>query len=176
MRISLVMRACRVYAAATLCVLLGAPPVLSHAMSSGVGLRVGMVQGHARRARSHGWTGNAWGRQGQNGWNCSSRWNGWGRNAWRWNGWGCNGWYWSQAGLYGFGYWPSPDAYASAATPPADDGPPIVIGAPSIPAAPHRHRSGRPGPVERRPFSTVTAKLAIELSSSVPSATVVALV
>jgi hypothetical protein len=90
-----------------------------------------MVQGHARWARSHGWTGNAWGRPGQNGSNRSSRWNGWGRNAWRWNGSGRNGWYWSRAGLYGFGYWPSPDAYASAATPPGGDGPPILIAAPS---------------------------------------------
>ena len=132
MRISLSMGAGRACAAATLFLSLSAPPALSHATLPGLGLRVGTVHGHAQWAGSLGWTRNARAWQGESGWSRSSRWNGWGRNAWRWNGWGLNGRYWSQAGLYGLGYWPSPDAYASAAIAPGADGPSIVIGAPSI--------------------------------------------
>jgi hypothetical protein len=131
MRISLSMGAGRVCAAATLFLLLGALPALSHATSSGPGLRVGAVQGHAPWAGSRGWSRNGWAWRGQNGWNRSIRWNGWPRNAWRWNGWGRNHWYWSQAGLFGFGYGPAPDAYANA-PPPGAAGQLIVIGAPSI--------------------------------------------
>jgi hypothetical protein len=119
MRISLSMGAGRACVAAIMVALLGAPPALSRPTPSGLGFRVGMVRSHAQWA-SRGWTRNAWAWQGQNGWSRSSRWKSWGRHRW----------YWSQAGLYGFGYWPSPDAYVSAAMPSGDEAPTIVIGAP----------------------------------------------
>ena len=86
-------------------------------MCNGQGLAAGPATLGRGRARKAG--------------NCSSRWKGWGRNAWRRNASWRNGWYWRQVGLYGFGYWPSSDAYASSAMSPDGDGAPIVIAAPS---------------------------------------------
>ena len=132
MRISLSMGAGRACAAAMLLLLLGAAPALCRATPSGLGLRVGMVHSHLQWAGPRGGTRNAWAWRVQNGWNRSSRWNGWRRNAGRWNGAGRNGWYSSQAGLYGFGYGPSSDAYANTAMSPGAAGPLIVVGAPPI--------------------------------------------
>jgi hypothetical protein len=128
MRISLSMRAVCASGAAMLCVLLGTPPALSHATPSGMGLRVGTVQGRAQWAGSRGWTRDAWAWQAHDGWSRSSRWNGWGFNAWRWRGWGRN-WHSSQAGLYGFGYGASLDA---SGPPLGAAGLSVVIRAPSI--------------------------------------------